>query len=80
MWHHKTKVGTFWIVESDKNHEYTLGFDNETLGCYNQLERVITDIKSHETGNLKWDMSEVTTIPEDMHHWSEGEPENWNKF
>ena len=78
MWYHKTKIGTFWIVESEENHDYYMGFDEDSLGCYKRIEDAIKDIQSHETGNLRWDESRGAWVPEDVHEWVEGEPENWN--
>lgn len=80
MWYHKTKIGTFWIVESEADHQYYLGFDEDSLGCYRKLEQAIHDIQAHETGEMKWDMSSITSIPESIKGWDEGEPENWNKI
>lgn len=80
MWYHKTKLGTFWIVESDANHEYYLGMDEESLGHYKRLEDAIHDIKSQETGNLRWDMAKQPEVPEDIHEWVEGEPDNWEEI
>lgn len=81
MWHHKTKLGTFWIVESEENHQYYLGLDEESLGCYQRLEDAIQDIKRKETGNFKWDASGNIIVPDDViQQWDEGEPENWDKF
>lgn len=77
MWHHKTKLGTFWIVESEENHEYYLGMDDNTLAHYKKLEDAINDIKKQETGHLRWDMSRNSAIPEDISEWDDGEPENW---
>ncbi len=80
MWFHKTKLGTFWIVESEESHQYYLGFDEDSIGCYQRLEDAIRDIKDKETGNLRWDESRNVAVPEDVvHQWDEGEPENWNK-
>ena len=80
MWHHKTKIGTFWIVESEQNHEYYLGLDEESLGQYKRIEDAIKDICEHQTGNLEWDIAANVTVPEDVFEWAEGEPENWNKI
>ncbi len=81
MWYHKTKLGTFWIVESEDTHQYYLGMDEDSIGCYKRLEDAIGDIKKQETGNLKWDQSRNIEVPDDVvHEWVEGEPENWNKF
>lgn len=77
MWYHKTKLGTFWIVESD-SHQYYLGLDEDSLGCYQRIEDAIKDIKEQATGNLKWDESRGAWVPEDVYEWVEGEPENWN--
>ena len=79
MWYHKTKLGTFWIVESEGDHEYYMGMDDESLGHYKRLEDAIHDIKAQETGHLKWDMLKQPEVPEDIHEWVEGEPENWEK-
>lgn len=81
MWYHKTKLGTFWIVESEDTHQFFLGFDEESLGCYQRIEDAIRDIREQSTGYLKWDESRNITVPDDpVHQWEEGEPENWNKF
>ena len=80
MWHHKTKVGTFWIVESDEDHEYYLGFDGDSLGHYKRLDEAIKHINEHETGEMKWDMSNLSDLPTDLAAWQEGEPENWDDF
>ncbi len=77
MWHHKTKVGTFWIVESEDTHEYYLGFDGDSLGQYKRLEEAIKHINEHETGEMKWDMSTLSDLPEDLSAWQDGEPDNW---
>lgn len=79
MWYHKTKLGTFWIVESEENHQYYLGMDEDSLGAYKRLEDAIHDIKDQATGSLKWDMARNPTVPEDIHEWVEGEPEDWHK-
>jgi hypothetical protein len=81
MWHHKTKLGTFWIVESEDNHQYYLGLDSDSIGCYKRLEDAIRDIKEQSTGYLKWDESRNIEVPDDVvHQWEEGEPDNWDKF
>ena len=79
MWHHKTRLGTFWIVESEQNHQYYVGMDDDSIGIYQRLEDAIHVIKDHETGNPKWDLSRRIEVPEDIHQWDEGEPEYWNK-
>lgn len=79
MWHYKTKLGTFWIVESEEDHEYYMGMDDESLGHYHRLDEAIDVIRTQETGNLKWDMVKKADVPTDIHDWSEGEPENWKQ-
>ena len=78
MWYHKTRLGTFWIVEDDKSHDYYLGMDEDSLGVYHRLEDAIHDIKCQETGELKWDLAKAPEVPEDIHDWVEGEPEHWS--
>lgn len=78
MWHHKTKIGTFWIIEAEANDAYFLGFDEESLGKYKKIEDAIHDIVEHETGDLKWDLSSIS-VPESIEQWQEGEPENWDE-
>ena len=80
MWYHKTKVGTFWIVESDEDHKYYVGLDEDSLGAYEQIEKAIEDIKNQQTGCLKWDVTRGITVPEDLLEWDEGEPGNWDVF
>jgi hypothetical protein len=81
MWYHKTKIGTFWIVESEESHQYYLGMDKDSLGCYKRLEDAIHDISHQTTGSLKWDECRNPIVPEDVpHQWIEGEPEDWNKI
>ncbi len=80
MWYHKTKLGTFWIVESEESHQYYLGMDSDSLGCYQRIEDAIKDIRNQSTGQLKWDEARAPVVPDDVHEWAEGEPENWNKF
>lgn len=79
MWHYKTKQGTFWIVESDADHEYYLGMDEESLGHYKRLEDAFHDIRCQETGNIKWDMVKQPDVPDNITEWMEGEPENWEE-
>lgn len=80
MWYYKTRIGTFWIVESEENHAYFVGMDEDSLGCYKRIEDAIRDIRHQETGILKWDESKNAGIPDDVRAWDEGEPENWDKF
>jgi len=80
MWHHKTKLGNFWIVESEDDHEFYMGLDDESLGHYLRLEDAIRDIKEQRTGSLRWDLSKGAEIPEDVNEWDLGEPDNWNEF
>lgn len=80
MWYHKTRLGTLWIVESEEDHQYYLGMDEESLGTYKKIEDAMRDIREHETGFLKWDLDSKTQAPDQLEQWQEGEPENWSKF
>jgi hypothetical protein len=80
MWHHKTKLGNFWIVESEENHEFYIGLDDEALGHYKRLEDAIRDIRQQRTGSYRWDVAKNAAVPEDVTEWEEGEPDYWNEF
>ncbi|HET9843552.1 MAG TPA: hypothetical protein VFP93_02720 [Gammaproteobacteria bacterium] len=78
MWHLKTKLGTFWIIESDKEaQKYYLGCEDDKLGEYNSLDKILDDVCNQETGFLKWDEQLKVTAPHDIGEWEEGPPENW---
>lgn len=81
MWHLKTRLGTFWVVEKpttdSKQHKYCLGIDDEELGEYTDADKAASDVCSQSTGFLRWDCQSRIKAPADIAHWKEGEPENW---
>ena len=81
MWYLKTKLGLFWIVESDEpmaSPQYTLGMDDDSLGFYQSVEAAIQDVCDHKTGAIKWDASLRADAPHDVSGWVQGQPESWN--
>lgn len=78
MWHVKTKLGTFWIVESDEQaQKYYLGCEDEDLGSYDSVLNAVQDVCNHETGRLEWDEQISVKVPENIEDWDEGPPEGW---
>ena len=78
MWHVKTKLGTFWIVESDADaQKYYLGCEEEDLGSYDSIKKAVEDVCNHETGNLSWDEQITVKAPEAIEQWEEGPPDGW---
>lgn len=78
MWHIKTKLGTFWIVQGeDQTQKYYLGHDDEDLGEYESIEKALDDVCNQETGYLKWDELQKVSAPHDIEEWQEGAPEGW---
>lgn len=80
MWHMKTKLGTFWIIQTEEEHpKYFLGMDDNTLRSYDDVEEALQDVCNHTTGELTWDLDTRTKVPSDLKQWLEGEPEIWQK-
>lgn len=79
MWHLKTKMGTFWIIESEEpeNRHFFYGLDDDALGSHQQLNEVLDDICTQSTGSLLWDGASNVTAPHDIAQWVDGEPESW---
>ena len=78
MWHLKTKLGTFWIVESDDElHQYFLGCDDDNLGAYPSVDEAVIHVINQETGYLKWDIHPHVQAPESIEQWMEGPPKEW---
>lgn len=78
MWHLKTRLGTFWIVESDEDaQKYYLGCEDEELGAYASVDRALDDVCNKETGFFKWDEQDKLQAPHEIEQWSEGPPEGW---
>ena len=78
MWHLKTKLGTFWILEtSEDNEEYLLGVNDEQLCRYKSTDAAIKDVCEQSTGYLSWDCQSRVRAPTDLSGWHEGVPDNW---
>jgi hypothetical protein len=81
MWHLKTKLGTFWIVQPEENQDKRcyLGMDDTTIRAYSDVQDAIEDVCNHTTGEINWDVDTRIKVPSDIHLWQEGEPEVWRK-
>jgi hypothetical protein len=79
MWHLKTKQGTFWIMSGadDTLGKYFFGVDNIDLGVYNDVGRVISDVREQLTGHIKWDCLLRVSAPARLDDWISGIPEDW---
>ena len=79
MWHLKTKLGTFWLVEAnnDKADRYLLGINDQELGAYNNAEVAAHDVHEQATGYFKWDSQAKVKVPNHIQQWVEGTPESW---
>jgi hypothetical protein len=79
MWHLKTKLGTFWVVETnnESTERYFLGINDQELGAYNDLETAAKDVYEQSTGYLQWDSQAKVKVPESISQWAEGDPETW---
>jgi hypothetical protein len=79
MWYLKTKLGTFWLVETDSDikDRYFLGINDQELGSYNNADIAVKDVYEQTTGYLKWDCQAKIKVPESISQWNQGEPENW---
>ncbi len=84
MWHLRTKLGVFWLVETNssdagpQNQKYFLGVDDHELGVYDNASKAAKDVHDQETGFFRWDCQSTVKIPEDISNWSKGEPEEWH--
>lgn len=80
MWHLKTRLGTFWIVEKDEAaHKYFLGCEDDNLGEYDSIDKILDDVCNQETGFYKWDIQLKVEAPHDIQKWEEGPPETWEQ-
>lgn len=82
MWHLKTRLGTFWVVEEGvedtKEGKYFLGINDEELGAYSDANSAAKDVHDQSTGYFNWDCQSKIKAPDDLQDWVEGEPENWS--
>ena len=80
MWHLRTKLGTFWVIEAsqdNKKYKYFLGVDDQELGAYEDYHTAAKDVYCQHTGYFKWDSQDRVRVPQDISEWHEGEPEGW---
>ena len=78
MWHLKTKLGTFWLVEASNNTEqYLLGINDQELGTYQDANIAAHDVYEQATGYFKWDSQAKIKAPTNITEWLEGAPDNW---
>ena len=79
MWHLKTKLGTFWVVEAnnDLKDRYFLGVNDQELGSYNDLDLAAKDVHEQATGYLQWDSQAKVKAPDNISQWVQGVPDNW---
>ena len=80
MWHLKTRLGTFWVIEktlSSTQHQYYLGVDDNELASYTDANQAAQDVYNQATGYFQWDCQSRIKVPTDLADWVEGDPENW---
>lgn len=77
MWHLNTLMGTFWVVENEESQRYYLGFGDEELGVYQDVESIAKDVHNQTTGHFKWDCQSKVTVPDSFSDWAAGEPAIW---
>lgn len=79
MWHLKTKLGTFWVVETNNElqHGYFLGVNDQELGVYNEVDQAAKDVYEQTTGYLTWDCQARVKAPNSINQWVEGAPDDW---
>lgn len=83
MWHLKTRLGTFWLIENvadnaEQADGYYLGIDDHELGVYNSADTAAEDVYAQQTGYLKWDCQSKVKVPKEISAWVEGSPEDWH--
>jgi hypothetical protein len=78
MWHYKTKLGTFWILDRS-SEDYLLGFEEEFLKSYQDPELAMRDVASQETGCIAWDMTNKVKLPKESRDWVQGQPREWDE-
>ena len=80
MWHLKTKLGTFWLVEAnnDSDNRYLLGIDDHELGAYDNADLAAHDVHDQATGCIEWDCQAKIKAPDTISHWTEGSPNSWS--
>ncbi len=79
MWHLRTRLGVFWVVEqrSDTGQVFRLCLDDLELGVYKDAQEAVKDVCEQSTGHLNWDCSSNIRAPKMINDWREGEPAGW---
>ena len=78
MWYLKTKMGTFWVVESeDKTQGCYLGVGNDEIGVYHDPEQAANVVHDQATGYLNWDLMPRVEVPKHIGQWNSGDPSEW---
>lgn len=83
MWHLKTKLGIFWVVEASKDtssaqrKSYYLGIDDQELGVYDDIAKAAKDVHQQATGYFSWDCQSKVQAPAVIGDWKQGQPEDW---
>lgn len=79
MWHLKTKLGTFWLVESEgtESKKFLFGVDDHELGTYTDVAAAAKDVYQQATGFLQWDSQSKVRAPTNIEQWNTGLPEGW---
>lgn len=78
MWYLKTKIGTFWVIESqDTAQGCWLGIGDDELGIYQDPEQAANVVHDQATGHLPWDMMTHVNAPKHIAQWKHGEPHEW---
>ena len=87
IWHLKTRLGTFWVMEDELNacsdddgdKKYYLGVDDVELAPYTDAEQAARDVYEQATGYFKWDCQSKINVPSDLSKWAQGSPDGWGK-
>ena len=83
IWHLKTRLGTFWVMEDDElaasgsDKKYYLGVDDEELAPYTDAKQAAKDVYEQATGYFPWDCQSKIKAPKDLEQWAKGSPEDW---
>ena len=82
MWHLKTSLGTFWVLEAEAYEEesgqsFLLGIDDCELGRYPSMDGAMLDVLEQSTGHFHWDSLSQVKLPQNSKSWIEGVPDGW---
>ena len=80
MWHLKTRLGTFWVMESEdpkSSDKFLLGIDDDELAEFSSADDAAEHVYAQETGFYKWDCLAKHKAPPSLAQWETGAPEDW---